>query len=191
MLPPVQIIHNYSDEGRTETLLKELERCRIKEATLWNAVMESPAHVGIIRSHKNIVRWARDNNMPEVVIAENDFYFPSKKGYEYFMSWTPQYFDMYLAGIYVGRDKLKESRKVIRFSGLHFYIIRKQFYETFLGLDETYSLDNQLSVLAQLGLATIYSVYPMACIQHENLSSTSGCVFKHKFFFDKDNVYGF
>jgi hypothetical protein len=190
MLPPVNIIHDYADVERYVSLMKELDRCGIRDATLWNAIMETPAHVGIIRSHKKIVKWAKENKVKEVVIAENDFYFPSKRGYEYFLHWKPQYFDIYLAGIYVGRDKLKENRKVTRFSGLHFYIIRQQFYETFLQIDEAYSLDNQLSVLAQMNLATIYCLYPMACIQHENMSSTSGCVFEHRYYFDKENVYG-
>ena len=65
---------------------------------------------------------------------EDDVYFPAQDGFEYFLKNKPDDFDIYLGGIYLGSDKVKEMNQRIRhrFSGLHCYIVHERFYDTFL-----------------------------------------------------------
>lgn len=157
--------------------------------------MTTPAQHGITQSHKRIVRFARQKNYPSVFVAENDFYIPAKDGLDWFFRSYEDYgysSDMHLGGIYVGKDYLSADNKIVKqFSGLHFYIVNQKFYDRFLEADDTQSLDNALSAMARTNEAKITCCFPMAVIQHENISSTSGCVFKHDKLFNSKNVYGF
>lgn len=191
---------------RNKQLLNEIVKTKIK-CRFWPGVfIEQPyTYVGITRSHKRIVKWAKDNNKKEVLLAEDDFCFPSELGFEYFIEHKPKHYDIYLAGVYVGVNDLRDSKtvccggvsycnqktfKLKQFSGLHFYFVHSRFYDTFLHIDESQSLDNNLSALAKLRQCEIFSLYPMAAIQYENVSSTSGCVFRHDQFFQPGDVYG-
>jgi hypothetical protein len=185
------IIHDWSAYERAVILAGEMAKLGIAYS-LWPAWVSKPVHVGISKAHKQIVYWAKTNGLEEVLIGEDDVHFPAgRKGFEYFLENKPKDYDIYLAGVYVGREGLKEDRQLKRFAGMHFYFVHSRFYDKFLALDETQSIDNALGVLAIMGQAKIYSLYPMAAIQHENVSATSGCVFYHKFFFNENNVYGF
>lgn len=176
---------------RNKLLIKEIGKCDLMVRFWPGCFVEPPnTYIGITRSHKRVIKWARDNNKKEVLVAEDDFYFPSPEGFNYFIRNKPKYYDVYLAGVYVGVDDLRENKKITQFSGLHFYFVHSRFYDAFLQTDESQSLDNNLSALAKMRQAEIRSVYPMAAIQHENKSSTSGCIFHHDQFFKPGDVYG-
>lgn len=188
-----QIIHNTKDHERSLKLMAELARHRFP-ARIWEAKMREPARAGITWSHKNIIWYAREWEWEEVLIMEDDVYFPSRDGYKNFLAMyenRSEDSDIYLGGIYMGRESLSENKQHIKkFSGLHCYVVRQKFYDTFLQIDDTQSLDNSLSALAQVGVCKIMCCYPMMAIQHENVSSTSGCIFRHKDYFTEEMVYG-
>lgn len=188
--PQVHIIHDPKQVEREQKLEEEVSRVGIN-VKLWESVKCDNVVTGISRAHKQIVLWAKENGKEEVIIAEDDFYFPAGRGgFEYFVAQKPDEYDVYLAGVYMGNKRLPMNRELFQFSGMHFYFVHSRFYDKFLELDETQSIDNAISALALVGEAKVYSLYPMAAIQHENVSSTSGCIFRHKFFFNEDNVYG-
>lgn len=189
--PRVHIIHNSLDTEREKVLEEEVASVGIN-VQLWESIACDNVITAVVRAHKQIVKWAMERGKEEVIIAEDDFHFPAgRKGLDYFFENKPIEYDIYLAGVYVGKDKLPFTRRLFQFSGMHFYFVHSRFFRQFLDIDESQSIDNSLSALAKTGVAEIYSLYPMAAIQHENVSATSGCVFKHEYFFNKDNVYGY
>jgi len=187
------IIHNIAETERYKLLCEQIDAQKL-DVVLWNAVTNFDAKTNISKAHKQIVQWAKEKGKKEVLIMEDDVLFPAKDGFQYFLERKPESFDVYLGGIYVGSNRLKQDGKIkFHFSALHCYIVYEKFYDTFLGIDEVQSLDNSLSKLAILGLADIRCCYPFAAIQQE-LPSTNiqGSVYRHSDFnFNKHLVYGF
>jgi hypothetical protein len=158
----MNIIHNQYRPDRWATLLHELERQGITDYRIWPAILDNPICKGVSRAHKQIVQYAKDWKIPEIIIAEDDIKFPAKDGYKYFLSKKPEDFDLYLGGIY--RGEIIEG-KTTDFSSLHLYIIREKFYDTFLSTDETKHLDTELK-----GKGDYRVCYPFAAIQYSGFS---------------------
>lgn len=186
------IIHNIAETERYKLLCEQIDKQKI-EAILWTAMLGYDAKTNISKAHKQIVRWAKEKGKKEVLIMEDDILFPAEDGFQYFLNKKPKEYDVYLGGIYLNNQKLKEDGKIkFIFSALHCYIVHEKFYDTFLEIDEVQSLDNSLSKLAILGLADIKCCYPMAAVQQELPSSNiKGAIYRHSDFFTTNNVYGF
>lgn len=175
-------------------MLKELDKLGIDKVyyKVWDAVTEfKTTNENISEAHKRIIRYAKEKGLSEVIIAEDDFYFPDKLGLKYFLDNKPNDFDVYLSGVYVGFEKLSEENKKIRFfSGLHFYIVNEKFYDKFLNCNSRNAIDAEISNLSKNGLADVYCCYPMAAIQQETPSdNNNGMIFSHKRF-EKTKVLG-
>lgn len=186
------IIHDINQTERYKLLCEQLDRQKI-ESVIWNSITGFEAKTNISKAHKMIVKWAQVKKKKEVLIMEDDVLFPADDGFDFFLKNKPIEFDVYLGGVYLGNDKLKDGKIKSHFSGLHCYLVHQKFYDTFLEIDETQSLDNSLAKLAILGLADIRCCYPMAAIQQE-LPSTNfeGVIYRHEDFkFNKHSVYGF
>jgi hypothetical protein len=186
----INIIHLKSrDEDRSPLLKQELLNQNITDYQLWDGITGGTPRENISSAHKQIVRQAKEQGLREVCIAEDDFHFPAKDGYDYFLKQQPYDFDIYLSGIYKAIETRTPNSYV--FNGLHFYIIHSRFYDTFLNLDTTkQDLDMALSSLARQLKAKVVICFPYACVQHETISDNSSCVFQHKYFFNEHNVYG-
>jgi hypothetical protein len=159
----LNIIHNQYRPDRLQTLNYELNRQEGVEIwRLWPAILDSPVCKGVSRAHKQIVQFAKDWKIPEVIIAEDDIKFPAEDGFKYFLSKKPEDFDLYLGGIY--RGEIKDG-KTDDFSGLHLYIIKQKFYDTFLSINEEKHLDTELK-----GKGDYHVCYPFAAIQYSGYS---------------------
>lgn len=134
----------------------------ITDYRFWDGIVDNPVCKGVSKAHKQIVAYAKQYELPEITIAEDDIKFPAEDGYEYFLSKKPEDFDLYLGGIY--RGEIKDG-KTTDFSSLHLYIIKAKFYDTFLGIDETKHLDTELA-----GKGDYHVCYPFAAIQHNGYS---------------------
>lgn len=183
----INIIHNSKRVDRRKLLQIEFEKLKIKdeEVKLWDAVTDLGSTTNNINAaHKMIVQDAKDRGMAEVTIAEDDFFFPSQDGLEFFLKNKPISFDVYLSGIYVGFEPLNDNNnKVGFFSGLHFYIVHSKFYDNFLSLNPNNAIDGEIGQMALKGLADVYCCYPMAAIQQETPSdNNNGIVFSHRRF---------
>lgn len=106
----------------------------------WEGVESSSlGYKNVAEAHKNIVRDAKERDLPFVIIAEDDFRFSSPKSLDYYFSQMPEDFDLYFGMIYSG--VIENSRIVRGFAGLQFYTIRKQFYDFFLSSPKNKHLD--------------------------------------------------
>jgi GR25 family glycosyltransferase involved in LPS biosynthesis len=80
---------------------------------------------------------------PEITIFEDDIVFTSPESWKKYWEWKqelPENWDVYLGGLYSfnKKEEATENLQKIRgeFGGLHWYTIRKKFYDTFLASPE-------------------------------------------------------
>ena len=163
------IIHDVNNKQRHDTLIEEIKTQGF-EYTLWPHVKGPTPSINIVWAHKQIIRYAIEQDMDSILIMEDDVAFTAPMAFDYFINNTPLEFDLYLAGIYSGR--LKPDGTVNQFSSTHCYIVHSRFYEAFLMSDETMQIDVGLSALGGL-----YKVcMPMVAFQHPGFSENTGRV---------------
>lgn len=166
------IIHDSARQDRWGVLLNEIREQGL-DYQIWEADKSTKKpHANIHRSHKNIVKWARDNGLPEVCILEDDIKFCDKGAFEYFLSKKPEDFDLYLGGVYSGevRDGIVKD-----FSALHLYIINERFYNVFLQAPENNHLDRCMAYKGKFVVCE-----PFAAIQHGGYSDNSRSIRHNK-----------
>lgn len=97
---------------------------------------------GILAAHKQIVKFAKDNNFRSIIIAEDDCRFFANGAWRYFVSKIPEDYDIFFGMIYVA--DLVENRITGLFSGMTMYCINERFYDFFLSLPESCHVDREL-----------------------------------------------
>jgi hypothetical protein len=160
----LHIINLKHRTDRLEEVLIELESQGAKNYVLWEGVYdtEKPS-IGIAKAHQQIILWASEQNIPEVLIAEDDLQFTGKGALDYYLKSEPQDYDLYLGGISYG--KLNNDDIVEEFTGTHLYKIRQRFYSTLLSLSGEVDIDR---ALARKG--KYYVCNPMVAIQRNAFS---------------------
>lgn len=130
-----QILTLHHRNDRQENIIKELSNQNNDEIS-WNFNYGFKDHrktsLNIARGHKMIVQMAKEHDLKEVLILEDDCIFTSPESLNYFFENKPTEFDIYLGGIYYG--EIDENNRVKKFSGLHCYIVSQRYYDTFLRL---------------------------------------------------------
>lgn len=164
------ILHSEDrDHDRLPRLLNDLKRQKINDYKLFPIIRDKMRCTSISKGHKQIVQYAKDNNLPECFIMEDDCRWGSLGAYDYFLSKKPADADIYLGGCYVVYfDKEPFKSKLIGFISLHCYIIRQSFYDTFLNLPEDIDIDRALN-----GNGNFEICYPYAAIQYNGWSDNS------------------
>lgn len=178
----INIIHNPDRDDRWTKLMYEINRQGIMDYTIWDAIFDLPRCKGISRAHKQIIQHAKDNDLPEVIVMENDILFPAEDGYKYFLQNKPKEFDIYLGGIYRG---VITDKKTKMFSGLHLYIVAQKFYNTFLNVPEDIDIDNALA-----NLGDYHVCYPYAAIQYDGYSDNTCSISNHHGLLEGKEIYG-
>ena len=160
----VNIIHLSNRADREASFNKELEEQNIFNCRIWEGIIDTTMPCrGISKAHKQIVKYAKDNSLPEILIAEDDLKFTSKGSFEFFLKNKPKDFDIYLAGIYFG--ELNRDNIVRDFSGLTCYIINHKFFDTFLSVPENDNIDRCLKNKGKFIVCN-----PFAVIQYNGFS---------------------
>ena len=77
----LHIIHLPDRTDRWTLLLKELERQGISDYKIWPGVKTARPSVGIAMAHQQIVKWAIQENLPEITIAEDDVLFTADEAF--------------------------------------------------------------------------------------------------------------
>jgi hypothetical protein len=138
------------------------------------AVMNPAApRIGIMRSFKNCIHWAKHQKWNHVVIFEDDFLFLHSKALKDFLYLSEMVIEepaIFLGGIYEGtpvpitNDIAKVEGKL---SGLHAMVVPETLYDLILSAEEPYHLDWWLSMKAKV---PIYTAYPMLIVQQDGYS---------------------
>lgn len=146
----INIIHLPNDpkyphrEKREKSVIYQmgLEGCQFK---FWDGITGNTPKVNISRAHKQIVQWAKENNLESVCIGEDDLKWTGTNAWKYFIDNKPNDYDLYLSGYYGGRP---DKNNIIKnFSGLTLYFIHSRFYDKFLSADEKYHIDSAMGFL--------------------------------------------
>ena len=182
----LHIIHNSDDIRRLYQLEIELTVQGIDNYFLWDAIYdERGTFQGINKAHKQIVRWAKENELPFVTIAEDDLHFFDVGAYKYYLKHEPTIYDLYLGGIFLG--ELDEESRTKNFTGLTLYRIAKQYYDTFLEADENQHLD--IALCQKGGLFKVCN--PFVVKQHNGYSTNEKRYMNYDFMFANRNIYKF
>ena len=160
----LNVIHLAHRTDRLKLLNQELIEQHILDYKIWDGIIyESIPHRGISKAHKQIVKWAQKEKLPEILIAEDDFHFTAKGAFDYFIKNKPYDFDIYLGGIHEGQTK--QDNTVADFSGMTFYVVKSRFYDVFLSVRENGNIDRELRNRGKFIVCN-----PPVVIQHNGFS---------------------
>jgi hypothetical protein len=180
----VNIIHLPHRTDRWATLQRELGEQGIADYKIWEGIVhQDDSRIGISRAHKKIVKHAQDNNMPEVLIAEDDLRFTADGAFQFFIGNKPIDYDIYLAGIYHG--DIKEDNTVEDFAALTFYIVNEKFYNTFLAMPDDRDLDRALCCTGKFVVCN-----PFAVIQYNGYSDNAKRYFNDDHYLKNRKLFG-
>lgn len=160
----LNIIHLPDRTDRLKLLNQELIDQNILKYKIWNGVIDkSIPQRGISKAHKQIVKYAQEYKLTEILIAEDDLHFTSKGAFDYFIKNKPYNYDIYLGGIHEG--KIKEDSTVEDFCGATLYIVNSRFYDIFLSVPENINIDRALSYRGKFVVCN-----PLVAFQHNGFS---------------------
>lgn len=160
----INVIHLPKRIDRMRSLQKELQEQGITDYKIWSGIIDSEIiERGISKAHKQIVKYAKDNCLSEILIGEDDLHFTDKNSLKFFLANKPSDYDIYLGGIYYGR--LSSDNSVEDFSGLTLYMVNERFYDTFLSAREDVHLDRALREKGKFVVCN-----PFVVVQHNGFS---------------------
>ena len=166
-------------------LLEELIRQKAPYI-LWPIVEDKNSVVASInKSHKQIVAFAKKQNLPEILIGEDDLCFPATDGYQYFIKNKPQYYDLYIAGSYlpIEHNPYPHATSVV---GFHLYFVHSRYYDRYLSLPD----DGHIDQLQDGSTCEIKVCYPFAAIQRPGWSSNNRAAVNYNNQLKAEDVYG-
>ena len=127
----------------------------------WEATVLSHSVIdSIAASHKKIVQWAKDNDLKEVCIAEQDMYFTCPDSWKYFLENKPKEYSVYTSSTYL----MPLSANML--TGFHLYFVHHSFYDTFLSVKENNHIDTAISDLK----SNHKICYPFVALQRPGFS---------------------
>lgn len=182
----LHVISNPKRTVRVERLHNEMKRQGITDYKLWPSIhiSDKPTRTAISKAHKQIVEWAANEGLEEVFIAEDDIWFPSENGWQYYLENKPQEpYDLYLVGITRGDISNKITK---RYTGQFGYFIHEKYYDTFLNTDERLDIDG-----AQSGRGNFHVCYPFAAFCYPGWSDNVMGVMDHSHLLIGREIYGF
>lgn len=141
----LNIIHLSERTDRYATLTEELQTQKIKDFKIWEGTV-IPGNVlySVSQSHKKIVKWAMDNDLPEVCIGEDDIKFTAPGAFDYFVSQKPADYDLYLGSTLHGF--IDEHGLISDFTSMTCYMVSKRFYRLFLSVQDVNNIDRALAI---------------------------------------------
>jgi len=182
MIP--QIIYDDRHPEKWQPLIDGLKEQGITDYKIWEPVFDSDSVIRSINlSHKQIVQWAKFHNLHEICILEDDVMFTAPGAWQRFLDEMPLWpFDIYLGGTY-GLNK-PITGKIDKINGLHCFIIRQRFYDTFLGVHDDIHIDVALD-----NLGCYYICYPFVALQRPGFSANSRAFSDKNADLSKEDIY--
>lgn len=170
----IHVLYDDRKPERLDNVMEEFRRQNISNnVKIWGAIIKN--NISIVESinagHKNIVQYAKDNNLPEICIAEDDLMFPNENGWNYFIENKPDLFDLYIGGNYLCDNRIEKKPpllKVSEYVGNQLIIISKKYYDVFLSVPNNQHIDT-----AQKGLGEFYVCYPFVALQRPGRSANN------------------
>lgn len=139
----------------------------------------------VSKAHKQIVQYAKENNLESVCILEDDCIFSSPNAFDYYISQMPEQYDLYLGMVYSA--EIKNGRIMNGFSGLTLYTVHNRFYDEFLAANPKDHLDRHLGNTAFKN--KYYVCQPFVCYQSGGYSDNLMQKLDYKVYHDKMKFY--
>lgn len=162
-------VHNHEVKRyREERLLSIVRQSKDHgfAVRFWEGEHEKIAKKGISRAFKKVIRWAKENNLPEVIIAEDDMVLTAPGAWQYYLDNKPADFDIYLGGIYSG--DMDGNRIINGYSGHTLVTVSNKIYDLILSHDEYGDIDRWMGTFC---IERKYIVcLPFVCKQIEGYS---------------------
>src|SRR5690349_13421661 len=115
----IQILHLPHRQDRRQSFMEQMAEQKAKYR-VWNGIVDEVLPFrGICHAHKQIVRGAKRQGLPYVIIMEDDCVFSVKGAFDYYIENMPKEFSLYLGMVY--KSQLKDNRVSVGFCGLTFY----------------------------------------------------------------------
>lgn len=185
--PKLNVIFDDRRTDRYDPLITELKKQKI-EYEIWPCILRPNVVSAINASFKMVVRFAKEQGLKEVAIAEDDLWFPSDDGWEYFLKSKPNEFDIYIGGTYL-IDKPEEFRppvvKVKDYVGNHCIIISERYYDRWLSMP-----DDQHCDTANRGNGDFFVCFPFAALQRPCFSANNNALVNYNSILNQDWVRG-
>jgi len=186
-----QLIHDSRRLDRAE-MIKEQERVNGLKCILWPArFFDAPNGyiLGPWAAHKQIVRWAKEQNLPYVWICEDDVKFTHPKAIDYFLSQIPQdnHTNIFLGGVWRSKWIAGELKT---WSGIHCYVMFSKFYDKFLAAPEEKPVDIWIAEWhAIYGGNRISTCKPLVAFCYDGISGTTGDYLIHSDLVGEDSEF--
>ena len=143
----LNIIHLSRRQDRYDLLMPQLALQGITDYVLHEGIEKKHNRKeGICKSHKAIVREAKEKGLPMVHIAEDDIVFTSPGAWDYYLSKIPDSFDLFMGMTYVGsHDENGRINSIC--SGLTLYTVSERFYDSFLSIPDSCHVDRTITAM--------------------------------------------
>lgn len=152
-------------------VLDELTKQGMRLWQIWEPVQANTPVESINLSFKQIVRSAKERELSEVCIIEDDLMFPCAGAWDYFINNKPDKYDLYIGGNYLRNDPDSYTRpyyKLEEHVGNQLIIIHSRYYDRFLEVPDKAHIDT-----IQRGRGEFYACWPMAALQRPGFSSNA------------------
>ena len=178
------IIHLLHRNDRWQLLQNELATQKITDFRVWPGILDEEIPFrGVAKAHKQIVLYAKENNLPSILVAEDDVKFTAPGAMSYFLEQEPLLYDLYLGGISHG--KIGNDQTVTDFAGTMLYKINQYFYDTFLSIPEDGHIDRNLKNKGRYIVCQ-----PFAATQHNGYSDNKKEYFNYDLYLNGRTLFG-
>ncbi len=140
----VNIPEQYIRRTREERVLSVCEQSKVHKFSVrfWEGIIAEKGCIGVSKSFKKIILWAKESNLDYVIIGEDDLVFSAPGAWQYYLSSMPSDFDLYLGGVYYAQ--IEKGRIVNGYSGNTLVTIHSRFYDFILADNINDHLDRWL-----------------------------------------------
>lgn len=180
----INVIYDSRRSEKYGLIIDEFVRQGIKKYLIWDCISKPNVVESINESHKSIVRQAKESGFKECCIAEDDVFFPSENGWEWFLKNKPESFDIYSASNYNSFKREGETGavKTDTIVGFHLYIVSEKYYDTFLATPPDKHIDTE-----QKG--DLYFCYPFAALQRPGFSANNMAICNYNSQLNPEDIY--
>lgn len=173
----INIIHQSSNEKRKTLLLKQLESNSVHSYRFFEAITTEETFARSCgMSHITLIKQAKENNLPYVIIAEDDLKFTDTNSYNKFLELINKASqtdcDILLSGVYVNKKIIGENKEIQvikKYNGCHLYCIFEKAYDRCLEFEQT-PIDEHIDNFYCKNLVS-YVCYPFVAVQQDNIYS--------------------
>jgi hypothetical protein len=178
------------DDRRSEyfpLIVDEMHRQKISKYIFVDPIPHDNVVKSISVSQKLIIQKAKDLGLKEVVIFEQDIWFPCETGWKYFIENKPEDYDIYLGGSYLIDNTIEYKAPLVKvnsYVGHHCIMVHEKYYDKFLETPEDKHIDTE-----QQGKGDFYLCYPMPALQRPGFSTNNKMIVDYNKILEKKDIY--